>query len=349
MNRNIQQLVRPSILNLNPYSSARDEFEGEADIYLDANESPFGKFNRYPDPMQNRLKERLAGMKGVDLDQLFLGNGSDECIDLLFRIFCVPGVDKALTFVPTYGMYEVSAGINNVALLKLPLNQDFKINEGDILPYLSEHSLKIIFLCSPNNPTGNLIAQESVTYILDHFDGIVVIDEAYIDFADTASWTTKISEYDHLVVLQTLSKAYGMANLRIGMAMSSPEIIKLLCKVKPPYNISGLVQATALDLLENSVRHAKNTTLIISERSKLVRKLIALSSITKVYPSEANFVLVELQNAVQRYEALREIGIIVRNRVQIVANCLRITIGSPDENSALIKALQSFDNVKFED
>lgn len=342
MKIDIQNLVRKNILNLKPYSSARDEFEGENGIFLDANENPFGELNRYPDPYQRKIKKKLSELNQISADNIFLGNGSDEVIDLAFRIFCEPGKDKVLTFSPTYGMYEVSANINNVDLINLDLNNDFQIDLETLKPYLQDENLKIIFICSPNNPTGNSI--KNIEYILDNFDGIIFIDEAYIDFSPEQSFRDQIKNYPNLIVSQTFSKAWGMASVRVGIAYASEEIIKFYNKTKPPYNISQLNQNAVLDVLndENINKVSENIKLILKEKKLLIESLEHLSLVKKIFPSDANFVLIEVENADLIYQKLVTENVIVRNRNSVIKNCLRITVGSPEENLKLIETLQNF-------
>jgi histidinol-phosphate aminotransferase len=335
----VNKLVRPNILALEPYSSARDEFSGSEGIFLDANENPYGSMNRYPDPYQNQLKQKLAEVKGVPAENIFLGNGSDEIIDLCFRIFCEPGTDKAMTFTPTYGMYEVSANINNVQLIKVPLNDIFQIDEKNAIPDSESEKLKLIFICSPNNPTGNII--ENVEEIIRNFDGIVIVDEAYIDFANRESLSAKINQYPNLIVLQTLSKAWGLAAARVGIAYAGTAIISLLNKVKPPYNISSPNQLAALSALENVENQQKQIAIVLTEKELLIKSLKKLAFVVKIYPSDANFILIEVADADKIYNMLTENHIIIRNRNNVVKNCLRITVGSPQENAALVAALQN--------
>jgi histidinol-phosphate aminotransferase len=335
----ITKTVRANILNLEPYSSARDEFEGSEGIFLDANENPFGDLNRYPDPFQKTLKEKLSEVKSIPAENIFLGNGSDEIIDLCFRVFCEPGKDKALTFEPTYGMYEVSAAINNVTLTKVPLDENFQIDTEAANPLLADKNLKLIFICSPNNPTGNSI--KAVEYILQNFSGIVVVDEAYIDFADSDSISGKLDMHPNLIVLQTLSKAWGLAAVRLGIAYAGKDIIKYLNKVKPPYNISTLNQSAALTALQNIQTFNSRRDIILDEKDKLLTELQKLNFVLKVYPSETNFFLVEVTDADAIYNQLIVGKIIIRNRNKIVKNCLRITIGSPAENEALLGELKN--------
>ena len=337
----LNTIVRSNILQLNPYSSARDEFTGTEGIFLDANENPYGELNRYPDPYQKKLKEKLAELKDLNTNTIFLGNGSDEVIDLAFRIFCNPGFDKALTFSPTYGMYEVSAAINNTELLKLPLNQEFQIDLNKLKPFFNDIHLKLIFICSPNNPTGNLINKKDIEYILNHFNGIVIIDEAYIDFAGVDSLIGLITKYNNLIVSQTFSKAWGLAGARVGIAYANKEIIKLYNKVKPPYNISELNQQAAITALENYQAYSTILARIISEKKRLIKELQKIKLIKKIYPSDANFLLVEVGNANKLYSDLISKKIITRNRNVQVSNCLRITVGTPEENDNLLNALKT--------
>ena len=341
MEINIPNLIRKNILDLKPYSSARDEFEGENGIFLDANENPFGELNRYPDPYQRKIKQKLSAIHQISTENIFLGNGSDEVIDLAFRIFCEPGKDKVLTFSPTYGMYEVSANINNVELIDLALNTDFQIDLETLKPYLSDENLKIIFICSPNNPTGNTI--RNIEYILDNFKGIVFIDEAYIDFSPEESFRNQIKNNRNIIVSQTFSKAWGMAAVRVGIAYASEEIIRFYNKVKPPYNISQPNQDAILKILgdENIKLVSENIKLILSEKKKLIQSLEQLNLVKKRFPSDTNFILIEVENADAVYQKLVDDNVIVRNRNSVIKNCLRITVGSPEENKKLIETLKS--------
>ncbi|WP_028889733.1 histidinol-phosphate transaminase [Tenacibaculum ovolyticum] len=341
---NLTKIVRPNIQKLQAYSSARDEFKGTAEVYLDANENPFGILNRYPDPKQTKIKERLTEIKGVAKDQIFVGNGSDEIIDLAFRIFCEPGKDKALTFSPTYGMYDVSANINDVELIKQPLVNDFQISLNQLEPYLDMDDVKIIFICSPNNPTGNCFEEESIEYILDNYNGIVIIDEAYIDFSSRASFIKKIAKYPNLIVSQTFSKAWGLAGVRVGAAYANAAIINLYNKVKPPYNVSTLNQEAVVTSLNNLEEFSANRDVIIKEKQKLISELKNIELVKKIYPSEANFLLIEVTKADSIYNQLVAEKIITRNRNTLVNNCLRITVGSSEENIKLIEALKSISN-----
>ena len=344
MTINIKNLVRKNILSLNPYSSARDEFEGENGIFLDANENPFGELNRYPDPYQRKIKQKLSELNQIPIENIFLGNGSDEVIDLAFRIFCEPKKDKVLTFSPTYGMYEVSANINDVELINLDLNDNFQIDLESLKPYLNDENLKIIFICSPNNPTGNSI--KNIKYILENFNGIVFIDEAYIDFSPEESFRNQIKNYPNLIVSQTFSKAWGMASVRVGIAYASEEIIKFYNKVKPPYNISQLNQDAILNTLndEKINQVSENIKIILEEKKSLIQNLEKLNLVKTIFPSDANFILIEVDNANSVYQELVNQNVIIRNRNSVIKNCLRITVGSPDENQKLIETLQNIDN-----
>ena len=339
----LEKIVRPNIQKLKGYSSARSEFKGEAEVYLDANENPFGTLNRYPDPQQIAIKERLSAIKGVDKNQIFIGNGSDEVIDLAFRIFCEPGKDKALTFVPSYGMYSVSAAINDIELIELPLAPDFQINVEELNPYLKDETLKLIFICSPNNPTGNCFEDKTIQYILREFKGIVIIDEAYIDFSTEESYISLLNDYPNLIISQTFSKAWGLAGVRVGVAYANSAIIEVYNKVKPPYNISTLNQEAVLKKLDNLAQFEIEKNIILNEKEKLEKQLQEIELIKKVYPSEANFLLIEVSNANEVYNQLVNQKIITRNRSNLVNNCLRITIGSETENNRLLRALEFID------
>ena len=334
------KLVRANIKAMKPYSSARDEFHGSAGVFLDANENPYGRLNRYPDPYQWKLKEQISKLKGVPVENIFLGNGSDEIIDLSFRIFCNPGNDKALTFSPTYGMYEVSAEANDIKIIKIPLNDQFQIRFNDIKPYLSDTSIKLIFICSPNNPTGNCIKRDVIERIINDFAGIVVIDEAYNDFSDEPSFRNQISEFPNLIVMQTFSKAFGMASVRVGMAFANKEIVRYYNKLKPPYNISSINQAAVSKNIENGDRYKTQVERIKSERKRINEELLKIPAVLKVFPSDSNFLLVRVNDPDTLYNMLVERSIIVRNRNSIVNGCLRITIGSKRENTKLLNALK---------
>ncbi|WP_066757854.1 histidinol-phosphate transaminase [Crocinitomix algicola] len=336
----IEDLIRPNIKLMKAYTNAREEFNGKADLYLDANESPFGQFNRYPDPNQNILKKRLAKYKQVSENQVFIGNGSDEIIDLIIRLVAEPGLDKIMLFPPTYGMYEVTASLNNVSSIKIPLNCDFEIDYQKVEPLLQNPALKVIFICSPNNPSGNNIPKETILKLLNNFRGLIVIDEAYIDFSSENSCLEFLRNFDRLIILQTLSKAWGMASLRIGVAYSNPKLINYLNKIKPPYNISNVNQNLALEGLNRADQIEQNIATIIQERKYLTLALSAVKIVKKVYPSASNFLLIEVDNADLRYQQLLELGIILRNRNTQISNCLRVSIGTPKENQTLIHTLK---------
>lgn len=338
----IANLVRPNIRKLVPYSSARSEFKGKAEIFLDANENPFETgLNRYPDPLQWKLKAAISKLKGVPAEQIFLGNGSDEAIDLVVRIFCEPRQDHIMILPPTYGMYQVSADIADVGIRSVSLTPDFQPDVEAILAAADAHS-KILFICSPNNPTGNDVELEHIRSLCAQFQGIVVVDEAYIDFSKQASCTSLLAEFPNLIVMQTFSKAWGMAGIRLGMAFASTEIIQLFNKVKPPYNINQLTQQIALEALETSYDDYKQLlSTLLSERERLVQGLRELPFVEKVFPSDANFMLIKMDDPNRTYQYLVEEGIIVRNRntVHLCAGSLRITVGRPEENDALLNAL----------
>lgn len=334
----IAQLVRPNILSLKPYSSARDEFPGTEGVFLDANENPYGVLNRYPDPHQAILKQTIANEKNLSVNQIMIGNGSDEIIDLAFRIFCEPGKDKVLVCSPTYGMYRITADINNVEVVDIPLNEDFQLNTQLLLEVAERESVKIIFLCSPNNPTGNLL--KDIDIVLRQFEGIVFVDEAYIDFCSQKSLVEKLDEFPNLIVSQTFSKARGLANARVGMAFGAPEIIEFFNRVKPPYNVSGINQKAAVDALKDREGFKRNLYSILSEREKVIEALKKLRVIKNIFPTEANFVLVQCMHAGDVYQRLIEKKVIVRNRSTQIPDTLRISIGTPEENRLLIKSLK---------
>ena len=336
----LKEIVRKNILNLQSYSSARDEFSSKKGIFLDANESPYGTLNRYPDPYQKGLKAGIGKIKNIRTSSIFIGNGSDEIIDLVFRIFCEPQKDKALIFTPTYGMYEVIANINNVILKQLPLDSSFQIDFEQTLPFLKDNKLKLILICSPNNPTGNSINAKIIHKILQIFEGIVIIDEAYIDFSQKPSFIKQINYYPNIIVCQTMSKAYGLAGARIGVAYAQSGIIKLLNKVKNPYNISFLNQKKALEILSEKKKIEENIATILAEKKYLEQALQAFSFVKKIYPSDANFLLIKVENADELYQNLINKGIIIRNRDKVLKNCVRITIGSQMENQQLIANLK---------
>ncbi len=377
----IQQLVRENVRKLKPYSSARSEFKGKADIFLDANENPYpntltlnlaeqseqseqserseqseqskqpkrseqpkqGKpspLNRYPDPLQKRLKAAIGEKLVIDPGQLFLGNGSDEAIDLLFRAFCEPGQDRALICSPTYGMYQVSAGINNIELVDIPLTNDFQPDIPSIRKAIDQFSPKLIFLCSPNNPTGNAMERAAVEDILQSANGLVVVDEAYADFAPDKSYLKDTTEWPHLVVLKTFSKAWGMAGLRLGMAVANPEIIAVMNKIKPPYNLSSLVQDVALEKVLGTDPQIQIDE-ITSERNRLQDALVQMEGVLEVFPSDANFLLVRFEKAGEIFNQLRDLGIVIRDRRAYVDDALRITVGTPTENQALLYQIET--------
>lgn len=341
--KQLKELVRENIWKLKPYSCARDEFKGEAKAYLDANENPFNTlYNRYPDPLQWAVKEKIAELKYVKPSQIMLGVGSDEPIDLIFRVFCEPKTDNVVAINPTYGMYGVCADINNVEYRQVNLEADYSLNADKVLAAV-DNKTKVIFLCSPNNPTGNLLNTTEVEKILKGFDGIVVIDEAYIDFSDKASWISKLSKYPQMVILQTFSKAWGLAAARCGMAFASEEIISFFNKVKYPYNINILTQKLILEKLEQVEIKNNWVKEILSQRTLMIEELEQLSIVKHIYPSDANFILVKVDDANLRYKELVGKGIIVRNRnsVTLCENCLRITIGTAQDNKELLNALKS--------
>ncbi len=344
---NPDRLVRPNIRSLAPYRSAREEHPRQSALFLDANENSFGSpgaytLNRYPDPLQKQLKQALAPIKRVAPEEIFTGNGSDEAIDLLMRAFCEPGKNRIVITPPTYGMYRVCAHINNVAVDEALLNDDFSLNPRRVLDTCMEHT-RLIFLCSPNNPTGNVMAHQSVQEILLSFNGLVVIDEAYIDFADSQSWLTRLHDFDNLVVLQTFSKAWGLAGARLGMAFAHPSIIDILNKIKYPYNVNQLSQKAALDALNHRSTYESYVKNIRRERDWLSAELKKIPFIDFVWPSQANFILIRSRQAEDVYKRLAEKGILIRNRNRqaLCVGCLRITVGSRAQNEQLIAALQS--------
>ncbi|PWL29642.1 MAG: histidinol-phosphate transaminase [Fluviicola sp. XM-24bin1] len=339
----IDNWTRPNIRSLVPYSSAKDEYSGADALFLDANENPFGTYNRYPDPQQRKLKAVLVKQTNISPKQVFIGNGSDEVIDLLLRIFCEPGMDKIATFSPTYGMYDVSANIHNVGIVKVPLDANFDIVNTDISPILSDDKIKILFLCSPNNPTGNDLNSEKMMELIESFNGIVCVDEAYIEFSEQDSMAKWIEKHDNLVVARTMSKARGLAGARVGYAFTNEKIIELLNKVKPPYNISALNQNEAIRILENKDRFEQQRNTILNERSRLIEQLGTLSSVEQIYPTASNFILIKVKDADNLYAALLERNIIVRNRSKQIPNTLRISVGTPQENQQLLKAIKEIE------
>ena len=342
--KELKELTRENIWNLAPYSCARNEFSGRnAKVYLDANENPYnGPLNRYPDPLQLEVKKQLAKVKGVAEDCIFLGNGSDEAIDLMYRCFTEPKVDNVVAMDPTYGMYKVCADINDVEYRTVSLNEDFSLNADNILAACDNHT-KVIWLCSPNNPTGNALYRGAIEKILKDFEGLVVVDEAYCDFSSQKPFRTELSKYPNIVVLNTMSKAWGSAGIRLGMAFASKDIIDILNKVKYPYNVNALTQREALELLADPYEVDKWVRTILLERSRVVDAIKVLPICRKVYPTDANFVLVEVDDARKTYEYLVDRGIIVRNRnsVHLCNGCLRITIGTKTENQELLAALRT--------
>lgn len=343
--KQLEELVRPNIWRLEPYSSARDEYKGKrANVFLDANENPFPtQINRYPDPRQLEVKRMISQIKPVkSTDQIFLGNGSDEPIDLVFRIFCRPGVDNVVAIEPTYGMYSICAHINDVEYRRVHLTQDWQIDEAALSAAIDNHT-KLLFFCSPNNPIGNSLDMECMRRFMDTFDGIVIIDEAYIDFSSNPSFLLELDHHPNLIVLQTFSKAWGMAGIRLGMAFASPEIIELMTKVKYPYNINQLTQTKAMECMSDIETFQRNVQNILSERERVMEEFSRLSCCKEIFPSDANFFLARVTSASAIYNYLVDHGIIVRNRshVQLCQECLRITIGTPEENRTLLTTLQS--------
>lgn len=337
----VSNLVRENVRKLTPYSCARDEFKGKTGIFMDANENPYGKLNRYPDPYQRELKKAISAYKSVPEENIFLGNGSDEIIDLCFRVFCRPGIDRALTFTPTYGMYEVSASVNDVEVVKVPLTPSFQIDIPSVDPFLSDKTLKLIFICSPNNPSGNNMNYADVEYIVSKSESIVVIDEAYADFSDKPSFVKLLEKYSNLIIMQTFSKAFGLASVRVGMAFTNSLIVQYFNKIKPPYNISTINQKAALSRIYKSFEVTKEVRKIKNEKEKLVSEISKLDLTMMIYPSDANFLLVKVKDADKVYNELVNMNIITRNRNSVVRNCIRITVGKPAENRLLVKALKS--------
>lgn len=349
-NFDINRVVRENVKRLKPYSSARDEFTstGEEMVFLDANENPYENgVNRYPDPQQRSLKEQLAKEKKVAPAQVLLGNGSDEVLDLIFRAFCEPGESNVITLPPTYGMYKVLANINSIEEKEVLLTPDFEPDTENILKQIDSDT-RITFLCSPNNPTGNSFSEEAVIEILENFNGLVVIDEAYIDFSQKQSWLNRLEEYPNLIITQTLSKAYGLAGIRLGICYASEEIISILNKIKPPYNVNELTQQRALERLKNSEAVEREIGKILQQREELMKELSSLSFISTVFPTDANFVLARTDDASKRYEQLLEKGIVVRNRTSqpLCENTLRFTVGTAEENQKLIRALRELEKAE---
>jgi histidinol-phosphate aminotransferase len=341
----LETLIRKNVRDLKPYSSARDEYrsDGSQKIFLDANENPFNNgMNRYPDPQQRELKAELARLKGMDTKNLLLGNGSDEILDLIFRAFCEPGKDNIIIAPPTYGMYQVLAGVNGVGIREINLTDDFELNVKEIIEVADLNS-KLICICSPNNPTGNCFSQDDIEFILKGFRGVLVLDEAYIDFSDRESWIKKLAKYPNLIITQTFSKAIGMAGIRLGICWASAAIIEILNRIKPPYNVSELTQKAALKRLSEAEVLAGQIEQIILQRKWLEEKLSEIPFINKVYPSEANFILVKVDDAQLRYDQILNKGIVVRNRsgLPLCRNTIRFTVGTQTENKRLIEVLNS--------
>ena len=343
----LKRLVRPNVLQMKPYSSARDEYktDGRKMTFLDANENPFENgVNRYPDPQQGKVKEVLASQKGVSEAQILLGNGSDEVLDLIFRAFCQPQVDNVITLPPTYGMYKVLAGLNEIEDREVVLMKNFQPDVEAILEEVDEQT-KLIFLCSPNNPTGNSFSETAVEKILKDFSGLVIIDEAYIDFSAEKSWLERLKEFPNLVITQTLSKAYGMAGIRLGICYASEEIIAFLNKIKPPYNVNELTQQKALERLSSPEEVNREVQLILEERDLLAAKLSKMTFVKEIFPSDANFLLARVEDAGKKYEQLIQAGVVVRNRSNqlLCENTLRFTVGTPEENEELLKKLKQLE------
>lgn len=345
---NLQSLIRENIKTLVAYSSARDEFSGDAKVFLDANENSLGSpltkwYNRYPDPHQVAIKQKLSTIKSIPAEHIFLGNGSDECIDLLFRCFCNPGKDNVIICPPTYGMYQVSANINDIAIKKVPLTDDFQLDLIH-LENAVDANTKIIWLCSPNNPTGNSLNRTDIETVLNNFNGLVVVDEAYINFSKQKSFVKELADYPNLVVLQTLSKAWGLAGLRLGMAFASAAIIELLNKVKPPYNISQATQELVVKALDEVGQVNDMIKLLVDMRDALADVFRTMPTVEKVYPSDGNFILVKIKEARKLYEFLLTKGIVLRDRsnVQLCEDCLRITVGTEQDNTLLVDAMQDW-------
>lgn len=339
----IKTLARRNVLQLKPYSSARDEFEGEANIFLDANENPYSNnYNRYPDPHQKQLKDVISKIKKVNANQIFIGNGSDEAIDLLFRAFCEPGVDNVIIPEPTYGMYSVSAAINAIDVKSVRLTADFDVDVNSILKVADSNS-KLLFLCSPNNPSGNLLSFEKVKLLIQKFNGIVVVDEAYIDFAGYEGFVPLLNQYSNLVILQTFSKAWGLAGLRLGLCFASEEIVSTINKIKPPYNIGSHTQQMTIEKLKDAELKDRQVKEIIRERGKLISELKRIEKAIQIFHSDANFILAKIKSAREVYLSLLKEGIVVRDRSNVILcdGCLRITVGTPEENSKLVEALRT--------
>lgn len=348
MENNVNALLRKCIRNLEPYKCARNEFSGTASVWLDANENPYNApYNRYPDPLQREVKEKLAEIKGTKAENIFLGVGSDECIDLCYRVFCEPRIDNVVAIAPTYGMYEVCASINDVEYRKVPLNDDFSIDTEALLKAADDNT-KVMWICSPNNPTGNAFPQGKIVELCKKFKGIIVVDEAYIDFSDKGTMLGMLDEFPRLIVMQTFSKAWGSAAVRLGIAYASQEIIEIFNKVKYPYNVNLLTQNYALDLLKKASKVRDWVDVILQNRLIFAIDLQGMSCVRHIYPTDANFLLVKVDDANALYEYLKDTGVIVRNRnnVEKCLGCLRITIGTHDENSQLLNAIKQYDDAR---
>lgn len=344
MSFKIDKLLRSHLHEAPKYQSARDDFKGSAKVFMDANENPYeSEYNRYPDPLATNLRKRLAKEKTLAPEQIALGNGSDEWIDLLIRLFAEPGINKILSLEPSYGMYRVSAALNKVAFLELALNEDWDIELDSVFKALAEENVSLIFLCSPNNPTGNLLNQASIEKILKSTSALVIIDEAYFHFSDTESWTTRLAEFPNLVVLQTFSKAMGLAALRIGIIYGHPDLIALLLAYKPPYNLNGFSQKKALEYLDSEI-WKQQVEEIIKERNYLSKCLAELTCVEKVFPSKANFLMVKFKDGSRVFNYLKSAGFVLRDRSKQVSNCLRISIGTPQQNRELLKLLAAYEN-----
>ena len=344
----LSKIVRSNVAALEPYSSARDEFkiQGKEMIFLDANENPNENgLNRYPDPQQSKVKEMLSRLRNIPAKNILLGNGSDEVLDLVYRAFCEPGTDNVITLPPTYGMYKVLADINNIENKEVFLNEEFEADSTSILNKVDDHT-RIIFFCSPNNPSGNSINEDSISNVLDSFDGLVVVDEAYIDFSDKNSWLEKLEFYPNLIVTQTFSKAFGMAGIRLGALYASEDIIKILNKIKPPYNVNQQTQEQALKVLTDIKGIEIQISDIKRDKDLLFKELLEVKYVSKIFKSDANFLLLKVDDANRRYKELLDMGIVVRNRSNqpLCENCLRITLGTSEENKRLIKAFKELEN-----
>ena len=346
---NFEAFILPHIWNLKPYSSARDEFKGKEGVFLDANENPLGSglsenWNRYPDPLQITIKEQLAYIKSCNFDQIFLGNGSDEAIDLIIRMTCQSGVHNIILCPPTYGMYEVSASINHIEQRKVSLKKDYQLDVAGILQSIDKNT-RLLFICSPNNPTGNKLTRSDIYTLIESFkSGFIIIDEAYIDFSDEPSFLLELATYPSLIILQTLSKAYGLASLRLGMAFANPTIIGLLNKIKPPYNIGGATQEIIVKALANTKFKDESVKLILTERTRLINRLLTISDVLQIYPSDANFILVHFNKATELFHYLIDSKLITRNRsnVALCEDSIRITIGISEENDKLVELISQF-------